>query len=196
MKNVKPGPCKEGCTCGKHTASRRGKCAPDCTCGVHRGAPKRGTVLCSATGCVKMNDCARGYCPEHYERWRRHGDPNFYILERNVSADYYLNKRIKKNRRGCWVWQATLRKGYGEAAHAGKLYYNGAHRLAYETWVGPIPKGLVIHHKCSNRACINPKHLQAVTPTENTAEMFERQTMLKEIRELKKRIRDLEADAA
>jgi hypothetical protein len=36
--------------------------------------------------------------------------------------------------------------------------------------------------------------LQAITPEENTAEMIERQTYLKEIRELKKRIQDLETD--
>jgi len=141
-----------------------------------------------------MNDCARGYCYEHYDRWRRHGDPNIYIVDRNVSAGNYLNKRIKKNRQGCWVWQAALRKGYGEAFHAGKSYYNGAHRLAYETWVGPVLKGTVIHHKCHNRACINPKHLQAVTPAENTAEMLERQALLKEIRKLKKRIHEAEAN--
>ena len=46
-----------------------------------------------------------------------------------------------------------------------------AHRLAYAVWVKPIPKGSVIHHVCNNRSCINPDHLQAISPKENTAEL-------------------------
>ncbi|WP_149030425.1 hypothetical protein [Kitasatospora sp. MBT66] len=46
-----------------------------------------------------------------------------------------------------------------------------------------------IHHKCAVRACVNPLHLQAVTPVENTAEMLERKA-------LKARIAELEAELA
>lgn len=41
-----------------------------------------------------------------------------------------------------------------------------------------------MHHKCANRACINPKHLQAVTAESNTAEMLERNFLQARIREL------------
>jgi hypothetical protein len=52
--------------------------------------------------------------------------------------------------------------GYGRA---GK---DLAHRRAYEEAYGPIPDGLQIDHLCGIRDCINPLHLEAVTPRENT----------------------------
>lgn len=35
-----------------------------------------------------------------------------------------------------------------------------AHRVAYELLVGPIPDGEQIQHRCNNRACCEPSHLE------------------------------------
>jgi hypothetical protein len=43
-----------------------------------------------------------------------------------------------------------------------------AHRWSYERFVGPIPEGLHIDRLCRNRARVNPKHLEPVTPADNT----------------------------
>jgi hypothetical protein len=69
---------------------------------------------------------------------------------------------------GCWNWTAGIDKdGYG------KFYFDGdvsgkAHRFAYKHFVGPLVDGLTIDHKCRNRRCVNPDHLQQITGLHNT----------------------------
>ncbi len=68
----------------------------------------------------------------------------------------------------CWLWTASQRtNGYGQfAIKHGQVVY--AHRFAYEALVGPIPVGLQIDHLCRVRHCVNPSHMEPVTPRENT----------------------------
>lgn len=65
----------------------------------------------------------------------------------------------------CWEWLAYRENGYGKFRLNGKSCM--AHRVVWETLVGPIPAGLQVDHLCRNRGCVNPDHLELVTQQEN-----------------------------
>lgn len=66
----------------------------------------------------------------------------------------------------CIVTTNKVQKtGYTFMRYKGKTV--GTHRISWELLNGAIPNGLVIDHKCSNRACIAPDHLRLVSQQEN-----------------------------
>jgi hypothetical protein len=69
----------------------------------------------------------------------------------------------------CWEWTgANVGVGYG-------WFRDGyAHRRSYELFIGEIPDGRLIRHKCDNRLCANPDHLELGTKAENNKDCQER----------------------
>lgn len=115
---------------------------------------------------------AHGWCTTHYMRWRTTGSVE--LQPKPTLLDRFL-RRVDKDGPvpthaphlgQCWMWTGVLNPGgYGDFSVGRK--HVGAHRTAYEQFVGRIPDGLHLDHLCRNRACCNPAHLEPVTAGEN-----------------------------
>lgn len=83
----------------------------------------------------------------------------------------------------CWFWIGALSgkvgKKYGKLFIGrddwGRTVTEYAHRFSYMLHVGEIPFGMEIDHLCNNTECVNPHHLELVTPEENKRREGERQ---------------------
>jgi hypothetical protein len=67
---------------------------------------------------------------------------------------------------GCLLWLGTLSPhGYGRIKIKGRPRF--AYKIAWELENGPVPKGLVLDHRCNQKQCVNTAHLKPVTNKEN-----------------------------
>ena len=112
----------------------------------------KGMVFAEFARAVEAQPTVEGEMP----RWPNEND-----------ADY-IKSRIEIDAAGCWIWQLVLfYDGYGRCA-AQRGTSRMAHILSYRTFRGPVPAGLELDHLCRVRSCVNPDHLEAVTPRVNT----------------------------
>lgn len=84
-----------------------------------------------------------------------------------------FRSKVVKMESGCHEWRSTIhRDGYG------KFWFDGqqakAHRIAWLLFVGEIPDGAWILHKCDNRKCVNPEHLYIGDAKQNVQDKVER----------------------
>lgn len=86
-------------------------------------------------------------------------------------------RRVKKHPNGCWNWIGKkLTTGYGVFKLGPKKHRKNikAHRFSYELHFGPIPGGLLVLHKCDNKLCVNPEHLELGSHSKNLYDAYER----------------------
>src|SRR5262245_1660377 len=109
---------------------------------------------CVHEGCsrpVKVR--IRRLCNIHYLRLQRRGP--LPPIDR-----FWTRSTLDSS--GCRIWNGRLDKG-----GYGIFSARGAHRVAYEMAIGPIPDGMTIDHRCRVRSCIIPDQLRVLASYEN-----------------------------
>lgn len=129
------------------------------------------TRKCSVDGCNRKH-FGLGYCQKHRRAFVLYGDPQ--ARKRLRGVDLSERMRVCTEADGeCRVWTGYRNaKGYGVIGVDGSTQI--ASRVAYELAHGPIPRGLVVRHKCDNPPCVNPDHLEVGTHLDNARDMVER----------------------
>lgn len=78
----------------------------------------------------------------------------------------------------CWTWTGAVRNsklprgGYGCFMIGRKLWISS--RASYMLFNGDIPEGELVRHKCDNRLCVRPDHLELGTHQDNMNDMKQR----------------------
>jgi len=82
-----------------------------------------------------------------------------------TEADYLVEDRGYVT--ACWIWKGRnpTNPHYGKIRTAEGV--RASHVISYQQFIGSVPEGLQVDHLCSIKRCINPSHLEAVTPAEN-----------------------------
>lgn len=138
--------------------------------------PSTPKLPCVIDGCEKIA-FTRGWCRTHYTRWYETGSTSLGvrtpvpppIIEPRPIEERFATK-VKKGATH-WIWTGSKTKlGYGMIWDNEKKGHAMAHRVSWEMSNGrKIPDGLQIDHLCRVPSCVNPAHLEAVTPSVNTA---------------------------
>jgi DNA-binding transcriptional regulator YiaG len=123
---------------------------------------------CSLVGCSKPSYCKR-LCKAHYNKQWLYGDVRY-----NGRLHRRKHLEFRETSDGCFecTSHTSNRGGYTEYHFNGKKYV--LHRYIYEECFGEIPDNMIVRHKCDNRLCINPEHLELGTHLENMKDMTDR----------------------
>ena len=90
------------------------------------------------------------------------------------NADVWFWSRTSKTESGCIEWRGMIKDGrYGVVKRVFGRPYVYAHRISFFLTHGRWPKG-VTRHKCDNKKCVNPLHLDEGTHLQNIQDAVDR----------------------
>lgn len=112
--------------------------------------------LCRVPRCGRRS-IARRLCSRHYQLLKKSGQL------RPISEQQAFRMKCVITPSGCVEWTGAVSSG-GYGNFRGRC----AHRVAYEAQYGPVDAALQLDHLCRNTLCVNPDHLEPVTPWVNT----------------------------
>lgn len=146
--------------------------------------------LCLVDGCNTPvgKHGAKGFCPSHYQRYKKYGDPlaggkirksRSQNLNNDQLINYIKNNYTINSETDCHEWDGPKsERGYGKISHKGRHYR--AHRLLCElVYKIKLSPNQVVRHTCDNPCCINLEHLVIGPPVKNSQDMVERGRSLK-----------------
>ena len=102
------------------------------------------------------------------------GVPSAPLIDRFLRRVNKNGKLVSVELGNCWEWLgAYYTTGYGQLV---KDVWDEelTHRWSYKYYIGDIPDKKLVRHKCDNRSCVNPDHLELGDSKENVKDMLER----------------------
>jgi hypothetical protein len=140
-------------------------------------------------GSILRNQCGNVLCvnPQHWKILPLHMNlGTVRVIVRSKTKEQRMEDFANKiNENGslildtpCWEWMGTKNpNGYG--LFSSRYFSGAAHRASWEIFVGPIPDGLFICHKCDNKSCVNPEHLFLGTQYDNMQDKAQKDRLAK-----------------
>jgi hypothetical protein len=95
----------------------------------------------------------------------------------SVKSDEEFIQAVKdftvENSMGCWLWTGRDYLGYGKLRFGPPVRRDtSVHRESYRVFIGEIPEGFLVRHRCHNKRCCNPLHLDVGTDRDNWLDML------------------------